>query len=105
MSGLSLLGPLETEIMEVMWQKGHATVRQVVDALIVRRSVAYTTAMTVMNNLASKGLLKRVSLGKAYDYRVALTPEAFLEKASKKAERYSRTLRRLSSCAFYTSTC
>jgi predicted transcriptional regulator len=71
--------------MEVMWAVERATVRQVVAILQERRSIAYTTVMTIMNHLVSKGLLKRIPQGKAYLYRVALSREAFLRRASEEA--------------------
>ncbi len=80
-----LLGPLEAEVMRVMWEKEQATVRQVVGSLQARRSVAYTTVMTIMSNLVGKGLLRRVPEGKAYSYTVALSREAFLEQKSREA--------------------
>jgi predicted transcriptional regulator len=80
-----LLGPLENEVMGVMWEMDQATVREVVDLLRQRRPIAYTTVMTIMNNLVIKGLLKRVSQGKAYLYGVVLSREAFLLRASEEA--------------------
>jgi len=80
-----LLGPLENEVMEVMWEMDQALVREVVDRLRQRRSIAYTTVMTIMNNLVSKGLLNRLPQGKAYLYRVVLSREAFLRRASEEA--------------------
>lgn len=80
-----LLGPLENEVMEVMWEMDQATVRDVVDRLRQRRTIAYTTVMTIMNNLVAKGLLNRLPQGKAYLYRVALSREAFLRRATEEA--------------------
>jgi predicted transcriptional regulator len=80
-----LLGPLENEVMDVMWEMDQATVREVVDRLRQRRSIAYTTVMTIMNNLVAKGLLNRLPQGKAYLYRVALSREAFLRRALEEA--------------------
>jgi len=80
-----LLGPLEREIMDLLWERREATVRQVLDVLQARRSVAYTTVMTIMSNLARKGLLKRIPQGKAYLYEVALTRDAFLARKSQEA--------------------
>jgi predicted transcriptional regulator len=80
-----LLGPLESEVMKVMWEVERATVRQVVAILQERRSIAYTTVMTIMNNLVTKGLLMRIPHGKAYLYRVALSQEAFFHRASEEA--------------------
>lgn len=64
------LTPLELEIMKVVWQKDQATVREVHEVLRERRSVAYTTVMTMMGVLATKGHLKRVrTTDRAYIYR------------------------------------
>jgi len=84
--GLSgLLGPLEREVMEVMWEMDQATVRQVVNLLQERRAIAYTTVMTIMNNLVTKGLLKRTPQGKAHLYNVALSRQEFWKNASEEA--------------------
>jgi predicted transcriptional regulator len=80
-----LLGPLENEIMQIMWGAEQATVRQVVSILQKHRPIAYTTVMTVMNNLVAKGLLRRSPQGKAYVYDVVLSREEFSEKASREA--------------------
>ena len=80
-----LLGPLEGEVMEVMWERDRATVRQVVDLLRKRRTIAYTTVMTIMNNLVAKGLLERNPQGKAHLFKVALSREELWEKASREA--------------------
>ena len=67
-------GPLtdaELEIMHVVWELGDATVRQVHDVLSARRAVAYTTVMTMLGLLATKGHLKREESGKAFVYRPA----------------------------------
>ncbi|MGH2556049.1 MAG: BlaI/MecI/CopY family transcriptional regulator [Actinomycetota bacterium] len=63
-----ILGPLETEVMEVVWQRGEATVREVHDMLRRVRPVAYTTVMTTMGRLAEKGLLRREEEQPAYHY-------------------------------------
>ncbi len=79
-----LLGELEVEIMEHMWQLGEATVRDVATLLRAKRPVAYTTVMTVMSHLNDKGLLSRASLDKkTHLYSVALTREEFLARASR----------------------
>jgi predicted transcriptional regulator len=85
MNRSSPLGPLENEVMEVMWEKEQSTVREVVDLLRTRRPLAYTTVMTVMNNLVHKGLLDREPEGKAYRYHVTLTQKAFRERAFRRA--------------------
>ena len=85
----NLLGSLELEAMEFMWQAGQATVRQVVDSISCRRSIAYTTVMTVMGHLVVKGLLTRTMEKKRYRYSVALSRNEFLYLTS---QRMIRTL-------------
>lgn len=65
------LGDLEAAVMNVIWERGEATVEQVRAALQPERQPAYTTVMTVMSRLATKGMLVREKLGRAYVYRAA----------------------------------
>ena len=57
--------------MEIVWDRGDATVRDVHDALSRRRKVAYTTVMTVLTRLFEKGLVTRAQQGRAFAYRPA----------------------------------
>ncbi len=82
-----LLGSLEFEVMEFMWQAGEATVRQVTKVIDHKRPIAYTTVMTVMGHLVNKGLLARVKEGKRYHYRVAQSRDEFLHEISKRLVR------------------
>src|SRR6185369_588125 len=61
----------ELEIMKVVWQREHATVRDVYEALLERRKVAYTTVMTMMKILEQKQYLKKNQDDRAYVYRPA----------------------------------
>lgn len=47
--------------MKVVWDRQRVTVRDVYEALLERRQVAYTTVMTMMNILDQKGFLKRTA--------------------------------------------
>ncbi len=59
----------ELEIMQVVWELGNGTVRQVHEHLNQRRSLAYTTVMTMMGILEDKGHLTRTKQGRAYLYQ------------------------------------
>jgi predicted transcriptional regulator len=60
----------ELEVMQVVWELGGATVRQVHEVLSEQRQVAYTTVMTMMNILEEKEYLRRSSKeGRAYVYQ------------------------------------
>lgn len=72
-----LLGPLETDVMETVWSLGETTVRSVHEQLSKRRDLAYTTVMTTMTRLASKGMLERDASGLAHRYRPGITREEY----------------------------
>jgi predicted transcriptional regulator len=63
------LGELEAVVMDRLWRWARpSTVREVLEDLRRERRVAYTTVMTVMDNLHRKGLLSRVLDARAYRY-------------------------------------
>lgn len=72
---ISQIGDLEADVMSVVWEKGRATVQEVLDTLAPRRALAYTTVMTVMSRLAEKGLLNREKEGRAYIYIPAVAQD------------------------------
>ena len=58
----------ELEILKIVWRLKRATVREVYEALLERRRIAYTTIMTMMNILERKGHLRKQRGAKAYVY-------------------------------------
>jgi predicted transcriptional regulator len=66
------IGSLEAEILAVVWEKDKTTVRAVYETLRARRTIAYTTVMTVMNNLVKKHLLAQDKTAIAYVYTPAI---------------------------------
>lgn len=72
------LGPLEQKVLDAVWSKGTATVREVVrDGKLWQ---TYPTIMTTMDRLFKKGLLNRVPDGRAFRYSPKYSPEE-LERA------------------------
>ncbi|HJZ26707.1 MAG TPA: BlaI/MecI/CopY family transcriptional regulator [Streptosporangiaceae bacterium] len=62
-------GELEAVIMDRLWAQGRPMlVREMVDDLRDDRPLAYTTVMTVMENLHRKGWLRRERDGRAWRY-------------------------------------
>lgn len=66
------IGSLEADILAVVWERGRTTVREVYETLRERRQIAYTTVMTVMNNLVKKHLLDQDKTRIAYVYAPAI---------------------------------
>jgi predicted transcriptional regulator len=70
------LGQLEAAIMQRLWDTdAPLSVREVLDDLNRERPLAYTTVMTVLDNLHGKGMVSREKDGRAYRYRPASTRE------------------------------
>jgi predicted transcriptional regulator len=70
----------ELEIMKIVWRLQSATVRDVYEALLEERKIAYTTVMTMMNILEEKKYLKKQAKDRAYVYR-ATRPRSDVIKA------------------------
>ncbi len=76
------LGELEAPIMEVLWAAtGPVTVRGVLESLDREPEPAYTTVMTVLDNLHRKDIVTRERDGRAWAYRPALSREDFEAEA------------------------
>lgn len=73
---ISPLGETEIEVLNHVWDMGEATVKQVLRRILQNREVAYTTIMTVMKNLADKGLLTYRKEGVTYVYKAKQDPDS-----------------------------
>lgn len=72
------LGELEAEVMKRLWRRSApATVRELVEELRAERSIAYTTVLTICDNLFKKGWLRREPAGRAYRYAPARSGEEY----------------------------
>jgi predicted transcriptional regulator len=78
-----LLGPLEQEVLELVWQRGTASVRDI--HLAFDERLAYTTLMTTLDRLFKKGLLARHKDGRAFCYSPRATPEELARGLTRRA--------------------
>ena len=68
---------LELEVMDLFWDRGAATVRQVLELLPPKRRPAYTTLLTVVSRLEEKGALERAGkVANAVVYRPRIARRA-----------------------------
>ena len=78
---LEVLGPLEKEIMEIVWNRAETSTHDVLEELRKKRDIAMTTVSSTLNRLYDKNLLKRRSdkgvRGLCYYYTPALKKEEF----------------------------
>lgn len=72
-----IMGELEAEVLECVWDLGSASVKDVHECLLERREIAYTTVMTVLARLTAKGLLVARAVGRAYVYEATAGREEF----------------------------
>ncbi len=79
------LGPLEQRLLEALWARGNATVRELVDNGY--QDLAYTTVMTTLDRLFKKDLLVREAEGKAFRYTPRLSREELHREAAGQALR------------------
>jgi predicted transcriptional regulator len=76
------LGELQAAVMEIFWHRGNATVREVADELNEKRTLAYTTVLTLVSRLWSRGLLKREQEGRGFRYWATKSRDDFLADLS-----------------------
>ena len=69
----SQLGPLEQRLLEELWERRNATVRELIENSC--SDLAYTTVMTTLDRLFKKSLLAREAEGRAFRYTPRFTRE------------------------------
>ncbi|NMG09571.1 BlaI/MecI/CopY family transcriptional regulator [Brasilonema sp. UFV-L1] len=71
------VGPLEGEILNIIWELGSATVKDVHDRILTdpNRELAYTSVTTVLRRLTDKGWLVCIKKGRAYFWQPLLTKQ------------------------------
>jgi len=70
--------PGELEVLNILWQRGPLTVREVLEVLNQRRRRAYTSVMSLLNVMTDKGLLKRRPQGRAFVYQAKVAQDKTL---------------------------
>lgn len=72
---------VEQALLEVLWEAGEASVREVTDRLSLTRPVAYTTVLTMLGVLHKKHLVHYRQEGRAFIYRPAVTKDEVRDHA------------------------
>ena len=77
MSGTKLIKPTqsELEILQILWTKGVATVREVHEELLKTKDAGYTTTLKLMQIMNEKGLVKRDDSMRTHVYQASVTKE------------------------------
>jgi len=74
-ASLDSLGELQRAVLEIVWERGEASVHDVLRHLDHRKILAYTTALTVLQKLEKAGWIEHRSEGKSYIYTPAVSRE------------------------------
>lgn len=84
-SGLNrFFGPLESKIMEILWNSSsEMTIKDVQQKLDEDKAINFNTVMTVMNRLVDKKILQKHSVARSFHYKPVVTIEEFMETQSK----------------------
>jgi BlaI family transcriptional regulator, penicillinase repressor len=70
--------PAELEVLQLLWESGPMTVREVMEHLKETRERAYTSVMSLLNVMADKQLVERSAKGRAFVYAAANPRDATL---------------------------
>jgi predicted transcriptional regulator len=65
----------ELEILQILWKKGNASVREVHEELLETKEAGYTTTLKLMQIMHEKGLVKRDDSIKTHIYQAAVSKE------------------------------
>ena len=65
----------ELEILQILWKKGNASVREVHEELLATKEAGYTTTLKLMQIMHEKGLVKRDDSIKTHIYQAAVSKE------------------------------
>ena len=79
----SHLTDAELRLMEIVWEKGAATVAEVVEAVNTEIPLAYSTVLTTLRILETKGYLRHTKDGRAFVYRPVVRRNKAQESAIK----------------------
>lgn len=82
---VQIQGELQSQIMSALWKIDHGTVEQVRSALPPRYRSAYTTVQTVLNRLATRGMLNRTKAGNAFVYKPAFSEAEYISLSVEQA--------------------
>ena len=66
----------ELELLQILWQKEPATVREIHDAVSEEKPSGYTTVLKLLQIMTTKGLVVRDEAARAHVYRAAFTQDA-----------------------------
>jgi len=77
-----VLGALEKDVMDALWERGGATGKEVLGDLRRSREIAVTTVFTVLERLTRKGLLEKRKIEGVYNFTPRYSRDEFAREVS-----------------------
>jgi len=77
------LGRVQTRIMEVLWEAGHATAREITDALNRTGTIAHSTVQTLLRKLEAKGAVAHDVDDRTFVFRPLVQPGPVRQTATR----------------------
>lgn len=66
----------ELEILQILWAQEPQTIRAVHEQLLEKREIGYTTTLKQFQRMTEKGMLEKIPVGKAHEYKTLIAPNA-----------------------------
>lgn len=73
--GRSQLTEHQLELLSLLWEAGSSSVQEIHQALPPERGVAPATVATMLNRMCKDGTVKRVRVGRLFEYRAMMQRE------------------------------
>lgn len=77
------LGKVQLRIMDVLWERGQATAREITDALSEREPIAHSTVQTLLRKLENKGAVEHESKGRVFLFKPLVQPDSVKRNATR----------------------
>ncbi len=65
----------ELEILQILWEHGSGTVREIHEILAITKKTGYTTTLKILQKMTDKGLVKRNESQRSHIYEAAFQAE------------------------------
>lgn len=96
-----VLGRLEQEILEVLWDRGPLNGKEIFSDIRRRRDIALTTVLTVLERLTKKGLVRKTRGESVYLFEAAYSKEGFAREVSGEVLKSIFDISRSGACASF----
>ena len=80
--GSTQLGRVQLLIMQVLWDKGQATAREITDAINTSEPIAHSTVQTLLRGLEEKGSVSHKTEGRTFVFYPRVAEDKFKQSAT-----------------------